>query len=362
MSSSIAGWLGPLSSADRCSRSLLVCTGAIALSYIGLTGLIFGNPALPALGLICLAGAATAVYCARRRIQESEERLRVAVQESQELESANADLRRFAMCVAHDLRAPLVSTKGMLDMAKETASEGELGDLIRLLDRATNTAHRMDGIISGILDMSIGAESQESELVDLNEVLANSLEDLQPSMNELGFELRYDDALGLVRGGARSVQQVFDNLVGNAVKYVRPTRLGQVPTLTISATRLRHSIQVSLSDNGPGIPESRREELLAGVTQQPTVQASPSQLSMVPPASGANLGLGLPLAKRAMEQCGGSLAIRTSPMGGTEFILEFRADPCVIPNQVPKSLPPSLTTAVQLSHPYSSSRTMLTTG
>lgn len=346
--------MGPV---DIRSRSLQVCTGALATSLVALAALRMEGAAIPIVGLCCLIGAGAAALWAHRRVRESEVRLQAAVRDGEALDRANSDLRRFAFAVAHDLRAPLVSTKGMLDMAKEVATSGELEEVIQLLDRATNTAQRMDGVISGILDMATGEGSPESNLVDLSEVLNNSLEDLSPALDELGFEVRCDDPLGLVEGDPRYIQQVFDNLIGNAVKYVRPTVPGQTPVLAVRATRLRRSIRISIADNGPGIPQGRRAAVLSGLAS-----ASNGPDRTLQPVSGANLGLGLPLAKMAMEECGGTLAIQTSPMGGTEFVLDFEADPCVIPDQAPSTLPKALPKAVLADHSCYSSRTILTTG
>lgn len=351
----------PSASVNFRSRSLLLCTGALALSLIVLATLLPLGAVALAIGACCMVSATSAALWAHRRILESESRLLAAVQEGEALDRANSDLRRFAFAVAHDLRAPLVSTKGMLNMAKEVASSGELKDVIQLLDRATSTAQRMDGVITGILDMATGDNSGESRLVNLSDVLANSLDDLSPALEELGFDVRCDDPLGLVEGDLRYIQQVFDNLIGNAVKYVRPSILGLAPVLAVRATRLASCVRITIADNGPGIPYGQRDAVLRGV-KDPSGVSSDGQMRAIEPVSGANLGLGLPLARLAMEECGGTLAIQTSPMGGTEFVLDFQADPCVIPDQVPATLPASLPQAVVADHPFYSSRTILTTG
>ncbi len=350
----------PLGSDDHRSRLLPVCMGAIALSLVAFSALVVQGAAVAALCLVCLVGTAILALWTRHRIQATEARLQAAVEEREALDRANSDLRRFAFAVAHDLRAPLVSTKGMLTIAKEVANAGDLGDVIRLLDRASNNAQRMDGVISGILDLATG-EADRSDTVDLDEVLTHSLDDLCPALMERGFDVRRDEPLGLVRGDERHIQRVFDNLVGNAVKYVRPPLPGQAPILAVRATRLRRSVRVTISDNGPGIPPDRRQEVLEGHFD-PSGDSANNRQHGFRPVSGANLGLGLPLAKLAIEDCGGSLAIRTSPMGGTEFVLDFQADPCVIPDQTPSTLTQAPSSATRKDHSSYLSRTMLTTG
>jgi signal transduction histidine kinase len=365
MSLIAAAAAAPPGAADQRSHLLPLCTGAFAISFSLVAALLAFDAVATAAAVAVLTVALLAALWSRQRIRETRAQLERAVQEGEALNRANSELRRFAFAVAHDLRAPLVSTKGMLNIAKEVASAGELGDVIRLLDRASHTAQRMDGVITGILDLAIGdsegASHPRSDLVDLNLVLANSLEDMGPALEERGFDVRRDEDLGLVRGDARHVQQVFDNLVGNAVKYVRPTVPGQAPVLAIRATRLRRSVRIAISDNGPGIPHARRAGLLQGTQESPSAASSALQGSPKP-VSGANLGLGLPLTKMAVEECGGTLAIQTSPMGGTEFVLDFVADPCVIPDSIPSTLPEAVPSAVLADHSCFSSRTMLTTG
>ena len=234
---------------------------------------------------------------------------------------------------------------------------GEPDEVIHLLERASNTAQRMDGVISGILAMATGEEPAVSRLVDLSDVLSNSLDDVSDALEELGFHVQCDEPLGLVKGDPRHIQRVFDNLIGNAVKYVRPPLVDQAPVLAVRATRLRRSIQITFADNGPGIPRGQHETLLSSRGPQSRVTAG-SRRGALPPFSGADLGLGLPQAKMAMEACGGSLAIRTSSMGGTEFVLDFEADPCVILEQAHKTP----TQPAPVDHVSYSSRTIQTTG
>ena len=362
MSSLTAAATRPLGAVDLRSRTFLVCIGTLALSFVLLAAfLVEGAASLVVVGVGCLVGAAATTFWAHRTVLESEARLHAVVQEGEALDRANSSLRRFAFAVAHDLRTPLVSTTGMLNMAKEVATSGELEEVIQLLDRATNTAQRMDGVISGILDLATGESSRESNLVDLSEVLANSLDDLSQALTELGFEVRCDDPLGMVEGDRRHIQQVFDNLIGNAVKYARPTLLGQAPVLAVRATRLERTVRISIADNGPGIPHGQRTALLMGPRGRADATL-PRQAGAPHPVSGANLGLGLPLAKLAMEECGGNLAIQTSPMGGAEFVLDFEADPCAKPLQAPSTLPRTLPEAVRADRSSYSSRTILTTG
>jgi hypothetical protein len=85
------------------------------------------------------------------------------------------------------------------------------------------------------------------------------------------------------------------------------------------------------------------------------------------PPTGANAGLGLRLVSQALKECGGSLSIRTSALGGAAFILEFRSEPCAQPSPlpaapIPATLSESLPRRILADHASFSSRMTLITG
>ncbi len=344
------------------SRYLLVCTGAAA----AFLGYALALPELSGqrtflIGLAVLMSSMAITTWAFRRIAESEARLLAARNEAEYLDKANADLRQFALAVAHDLRAPLVSAAGLLDMAKENAECGDVDDLMHLLDRASATARRMDDLISGLLDLATGDETDQDGAVNLDGAVRTALEDLAPAISKLSVDVLCHEPLGEALGDPRYVQQAIDNILGNALKYGRPIDPSETAIIEISAERLTDGVRLCIADNGPGIPKMEHSSLLGSRRRAPG-KKKPNQGAVGRPLSGGNAGLGLGLVRQAMAECGGGLSIRTSSMGGAEFVLDFRAESCAIPSTPPRTLPKDLPTQVLSDHTSSSSRMMQTTG
>ncbi|WP_419190711.1 sensor histidine kinase [Saltatorellus ferox] len=339
-----------------------MCTGAAtALIAAALWFPLFSGQRPLLISLLALMVPCAVTAWMLQSVAAAEARLQAALARSQGLDRANAELRRFAQTVAHDLRAPLVSASGYLEMARENARSGEVQGVMQLLDRASETARRMDGLISGLLELASGDEVDLDAPIDLDRVAQNALNDLAPALERSGVEVHCAEPLGTVLGDARYVQQAFDNVLGNALKYGRPTDGYTTPMLEIRAERLASTVRISIADNGPGIPAQKRQALLQGATaavRQPKLIFGDGHR----PLTGANAGLGLGLVSQAMKECGGSLSIQTSALGGAEFVLEFRADPCVQHSQIPASLPDSLPRRMLADHASCSSRMTLITG
>ncbi|MFT5732069.1 MAG: signal transduction histidine kinase [Planctomycetota bacterium] len=346
---------------DARGRTLQVCAGAavaLMIAVFMLRASIGGVPTFLAIGAL-LASAGAVAHWARSQVVASEARLSAVVAQTEDLDRANAELRRFAQVVAHDLRAPLISTSGYLEMAKENARSGEVKDVMQLLDRATDTAQRMDDLISGLLGLATGDTAVTATPVSIDSVVQNALDDLSPELKRRGFEIQREQPLGLALGDARYIQQAFDNVLGNALKYCRPGRPNEAPIIEIRAVREHDRLRISVADNGPGIAPEDWDSLLS--PQQGRLRAS-RRPSAERPLTGGNAGLGLGLAQKAVQGCGGDFSIQASAMGGAEFVLEFRAEPCALHILSPAALPAALPRELIADHMSSSSRMMLTTG
>ncbi|MEM8713617.1 MAG: HAMP domain-containing sensor histidine kinase, partial [Planctomycetota bacterium] len=274
----------------------------------------------------------------------------------------------------------LVTTTGFLNMAKESVEIGELDELLGLLDRAEAAAERMDGLISGILDLATDAKETVQEPIELDAAVDDALENLHDAISGKGIEIRRDAPIGVALGDRRYVAQVFDNLLGNALKYGQPTDPRARPIIEIRAELRGEVLRVSVGDNGPGIAPDEMGAVLARAAD--AEQGALTRRAGAPPTTGGNIGLGLGLVRQAMNECGGTLSLRSSSLGGAEFVLDFQLAPCAIAptpttSQAPlpaqhsrrsaasepqTRIPERLTRELLSSHSCSSSRMMLTTG
>jgi len=168
------------------------------------------------------------------------------------------ELEEYAHMVSHDLKAPLT---GILGFAE--ALENEYGDRLgapglECLGQIQSAAKRMHNLIDDLLrHASIKDEWRHAAAVDLNEVVAGAIENLEGDINKSGAEVHVQEGLPVIGGYAAGLEQVFQNLIGNAIKFVAP---GVRPRIEIGCVEEASSCKLFVRDNGVGIdPKYRRD-------------------------------------------------------------------------------------------------------
>lgn len=209
-----------------------------------------------------------------RGLQESNETLEQRVlQRTKDLETANGDIKRFAYIVSHDLRAPLVNIKGF--SSELTASMQDLQHLLKDQILKGNTAlqlileedipeaitfiqtsvTKMDRQINAILTLSrIGSRIMRPETINMRQLVKEQLALLHYHLNRNAVEVVVQD-LPEITADRLSMEQIFANLLGNAIKFLDPSRPGQ---LHISAEATETDPKGSvfhIRDNGRGIAQ-----------------------------------------------------------------------------------------------------------
>ena len=219
----------------------------------------------------------------------------------QELSSANEELTNFAYVVSHDLKAPLRGIGSLADwLATDYAAlfNDEGKEHMRLL---INRVHRMGALIDGILQYSrVGRVREAVATVDLNQVLAEVLDLLAPPP---GITITVAPDLPTVAGEPTRLQQLFHNLISNAIKYMhRPD--GQV---TVSCQDDGSHWRFAVADNGPGI-EPRHFERIFQLFQ-----------TLAPRDRVESTGVGLALVKKIVEMYRGRVWVESAPGAGATF-------------------------------------------
>jgi PAS domain S-box-containing protein len=219
-------------------------------------------------------------------------------------------LASFAGVVAHDLFNPLTVVSGWAESLEDEFSEGTVPASIGLpmVARVHEAANHMRQVIGDLLAYTIARDqSLRPTRVDLTgEVRSLALLRIDGPGNPLitvapGLEVWGD--LGLVR-------QLFDNLLGNAVKYVAP---GVRPRVDVRGTRDGDWLEVRVSDNGIGIPVDQREQVFE------TFHRAHSK-------GYQGTGLGLAICRRIADRHGGSIQVEDGPQGtGTTFVVRLPA-------------------------------------
>ena len=174
-----------------------------------------------------------------------------AVEEySEELKRSNTDLQQFAYIASHDLKEPLRMVTSYLHLL-EKKNEGKLDDSSKeYMKFAVDGAMRMKAIIDDLLTFSqVETKGKTFALVDMNEVLSIVENDLMTRIKESGGLLTHED-LPIVTADRSQMIQLLENLVGNAIKYLRDVA---APQIHVSVNDRGEEWVFSVQDNGTGI-------------------------------------------------------------------------------------------------------------
>ncbi len=229
--------------------------------------------------------------------RKAEELTRLSV----ELERSNQDLDQFADVASHDLKAPLRGIANLTEWIEEDLGDRITGESRSHMELLKGRVHRMEALIDGILTYSRAGRVHDAPTdVDVGALLAECIELLDPPATT---EVVLGPGMPVLRTERVPLQQVFMNLIGNAIKYnVRPgARVEVVSELVGNAWRF------SVSDNGPGIDERYRERIWQ-IFQ-----------TLAPRDKVEGTGIGLSVVRRIVESRGGRTWLDSELGKGTTF-------------------------------------------
>ena len=238
----------------------------------------------------------------------------VLLRDLTEVERINQMRADFIANASHELRTPLASLRGFIETLQSSA-KGDPGARERFLPIMAEQASRMTRLIDALLSLSrveMNAHVPPSDLVDLNDVLNNAKDTLEPLARETGFkfEVARFPRPAIVRGDRDELLQVLQNLVQNAFKYgergghVR-VDAKHIPSLGRQAGRYA----IAVIDTGPGIaPE-----------HLPRLTERFYRVDVASSREKGGTGLGLAIVKHILNRHRGELAIASKPGKGSTF-------------------------------------------
>ncbi len=234
---------------------------------------------------------------------------------ARELAASNAELEQFAYIASHDLQEPLRMITSFLAQLERKYAD-QLDDKARTyIHFAVDGARRMRLIILDLLEFSrVGKYQSEPKIVDLNISLKECIGFLKSSIEETGAEITSDD-LPEICSFASPIGQIFQNLLGNSIKY----RKDDVPPkIHISCDEVDDCWRIRISDNGIGIDEAYHERIF-NIFQR---------LHNKDEYSGT--GMGLAIVKKITESLGGRVYVESAEGEGSTFFIQLPKTPQVL--------------------------------
>jgi signal transduction histidine kinase/CheY-like chemotaxis protein len=247
---------------------------------------------------------------------------------------ANEGKSRFLASVTHELRSPLSSVVGYLDLMEREPCSPTQREYLSII---SFNARNLLNILNGLLDMSkIENQKMELALIPFNpiEVLGMTLKLFEPlaAKKQQRLEFTHND-IPVCLGDPLRLGQVIINLAGNAVKYSSEGSLIQLSILGEREVNRIH-LRVSVSDNGPGIDEATQKKLFTPYEQGSIISAN----------NYSGTGLGLSISANLVRLMGGKLELESSLGIGSRFYFDIALPPAIKTETHDTQLPDTLKT------------------
>jgi light-regulated signal transduction histidine kinase (bacteriophytochrome) len=237
---------------------------------------------------------------------ELEERV---LKRTEELHQANKELESFSYSVSHDLRAPLRSIHGYINILQEQYEEQLDEEGKRLLDIVLKSSQRMGRLIDDLLSFSkLGRSELKRSLIPMEAMVKEIIDECLKSEAHRKIEVHID-ALPGVLADASTIKQVWVNLISNAIKYSKLTSHAQIH---IGFTEDEESVTYFVKDNGAGF-DMKYYDKLFGVFQR---LHSTKQFE--------GTGVGLAIVQRILIRHGGTIRAEAKLNEGATFFFTLK--------------------------------------
>ncbi len=219
---------------------------------------------------------------------------------AERLQASNTELEQFAYVVSHDLQEPLRMVSNYLQLLERRYKEQLDKDAEEFIHFAVDGSKRMHGLIQDLLEYSrVNTRGKAFELTDTNDSLRKTLHNLQTKVEETKAKITFDK-LPILKADGIQLTQLFQNLIGNSIKYCET----KPPTIHITAKELETAWQISVIDNGIGIDEEYHDKVF-GVFKRLHARGEYQ-----------GNGIGLAIGKRIVNRHGGKIWLDSTQKEG----------------------------------------------
>lgn len=254
----------------------------------------------------------TAIQKIEKTVEERTKELALANESLQainkELQRSNQNLEEFAHAASHDLKEPIRKIHFFTHQLREQLSSRLKDNENRSFSRIENATERMGNLIDDLLLYShVSQRPHETESVDLNEKVQRVMEDLELDIDEKKAVIHVEK-LPVVQGYRRQIQQLFQNLISNALKY---SKEDVPPQINITARVVREKEQeynvISVSDNGIGFEQQYADKIFQMFSR------------LHGKAEYSGTGVGLSIVKKVVENHNGYIRVESELGKGSKF-------------------------------------------
>jgi len=223
----------------------------------------------------------------------------------EELKVRNAELDNFVYKVSHDLRAPLSSILGLVNLSKLPGNTDDLNDYIKIIgDKVAALDHFISDVLSHSKNLKLDVKYDN---VDVRGILLRTITDLNylEGANDVKFDLSLE--VEHFYSDPWRISEIFRNLVSNAIKYRH--RDNRKPSVSVKITEQNNWVRIVFADNGIGISKPNLDHIFE-MFYRATEQSDGS-------------GIGLYIVKNAVEKLDGHIQVDSQVGVGTTFYIEL---------------------------------------
>ncbi|MFN3076737.1 MAG: sensor histidine kinase [Alphaproteobacteria bacterium] len=231
---------------------------------------------------------------------------------TEELERSNRELEQFAYAASHDLQEPLRMIRGYLQLLKQDQGHHRDTDAGEFIGYALEGVGRMQSLIRDLLEYArVGRGTRSPGPVGMSRVIETAQDNLRQAIAECGARITIFGELPTILGNEQELVRLFQNLLGNAIKYRSPDRS---PEIGVRVMRKPENWLFSIRDNGIGIDPGQFDRIFM-IFQR---------LHGAGDFSGT--GIGLAVAKKIVEAHGGKLWVESQSGAYSEFHVALPAE------------------------------------
>ncbi len=236
--------------------------------------------------------------------------------QNRRLEESNEILRQFAYASAHDLKEPLRSISSFTNIIKRRYMSLLPPEASEYMSFVTTGVNRMENLLSALLEYStlIAERNVVSQPVSLQSVLEDVTNNLHLTVTEKKAVIHYPSTMCAIRMSRLHLTQLFQNLIGNALKFTT-----KPPEISLSFHENKEAFLITLKDNGIGMNPDYGDKVFRLF----------QRLSRAVQYEGT--GIGLTICKSIVDKCGGKIWFESQEGMGTTFFISFPLDLVILP-------------------------------